>query len=1662
MVISRRSRVILAVAGIVGLAAAVGLESVWGQGARRRHPIVGGMVEGDTALPAEFSKAIEFPTDPRRKKMIEAVQDYISVEQWEEAATTLQVLLDAPDDVLIEVVRRSEDQKEVKVRVSVRKEAERLLGTLPPKGLEHYQMRSGQKAKALLAQAIEESDPQKLALASNRYLYTEAGAEATNLLATYYLDRGSHVTAALCFERLLQREKPEKLPPITLFKAALAFRRAGDKMNEEKIWKHLTAQAPNGVPIGKRIVSLADLSKHLDDQAAAAPFGLYDWPMFRGNAMRSAEGRGGAPFLEESWKSPSFKQDQARDLVMQGVRRLEELGQPILPAFFPIALTVQKKDTDKPVPLIVSRSYWGIHAINGRTGKLEWEMSSPSSTSLEHIVGHLTISSKHPVGPALIHPYQSIERYSVFFENSVLGTLSTDNNCVYLIDDLAVAPFYMHRVPDPWGGIAPMPEEGASLGDKTLTEYARHNRLTAIDLASGKLRWVLGRASKPGTDASKPGQKKLADELEDSFFLGPPLPLGGRLYVLNEKKQDLRLVCIDPRKGPTKPEVSWIQNLASTQHPLTSDPMRRMQAATLAYGEGILVCPTNAGAVLGVDLLSQSLVWAHAYRDQGQPAAVDPRPWRGRPGVVPAQPVPGMGGIMVQNSLSPTTFWKVSAPVIQEGKVVITPPDAKGIHCLNLRDGTLLWKVNKAEDDLYLAGVINGKVLIVGKKSCRALSLKDGVQVWTVDTGLPSGQGVASDNVYYLPLKAAVKSKEPEVCAIDVNTGFILAHTKSRKKADGKMVVPGNLLFYEGLVMSQTVDEVAAYPQLKTILAESDDRIKKNPGDPVGLATRGELRLDKGDIQGAIDDLRQALAAQLPADRVAKVRGKLFESMTELLQRNFGTGEKYLEEYRRLCQVEITPEMTDTERRQAEDEQQRRLANCLCLIAKGREQQGRLVDAFDAYQQFVALVAKQELISVLDEPTVKAPPDVWARHRIEAMIARATPEKLKPLEARITQELSTIRQGEELDKLRQFVATFGANITAGREARFLLAEKLMHVKDPSALLEAEKCLLEVRLRAEEPLWVGRAVEALARLWASKGLVEDEAYCYRLLGREFAHVVIRDGKTGEDFYNEKATDKRFLYRLDEPSPLWQDQQIRGERHNMASPIQHLYCLDVEGEPLPFFQNNRFALNIIAHDFLMTDRANRQVRWKKHLTPTPFAQFCQMGGPNFSPRFSCRAVGHLVVVPLGHRVFGIDPVGQRVLWERSLLGSSGELQHTNMIADQRDNTLLVFYPNGWMLKLGQSLPCDPSYVCLQTRDGLVAVEPTTGRTLWTRSDITGRSQVFGDSDYIFVVEMSPGNTIPNGIQQPGEPATTRVLRAGDGVTVKAPDFTSLYQKRTAILGRQLLVVDKEAGQQVLRLYDILTGQNLWKHSVSTSAVILKSDDPRLAGVVEQNGKTTLFDLRTHKVVLETQVQGKDLEKVQDIYLVQDRWHYYLLFNRPVNQRENPFGGPYANLAPESGLRWLPVNGAVYALDRENGSVRWKLSEDDVKMQTLVMEQFHDLPIMLFTSRNQALIQRGPGRVARVHAEQISVISYSKQTGKLKLRQTELPNARPFHAMNVDLAGGQIDLVSINVKISHTLQGPGRAEPKSAAPQNMAPPLVPGGRMPRPAQIGAGVPR
>jgi len=106
------------------------------------------------------------------------------------------------------------------------------------------------------------------------------------------------------------------------------------------------------------------------------------------------------------------------------------------------------------------------------------------------------------------------------------------------------------------------------------------------------------------------------------------------------------------------------------------------------------------------------------------------------------------------------------------------------------------------------------------------------------------------------------------------------------------------------------------------------------------------------------------------------------------------------------------------------------------------------------------------------------------------------------------------------------------------------------------------------------------------------------------------------------------------------------------------------------------------------------------------------------------------------------------------------------------------------------------------------------------------VNSRAHVFGDDDHVYVVGMGENNAA----------SSSRVFRAYDGVTVKVPDFSALYEKRIRLMGRNLLAADVDVrGVITLRIYDILEGKDKFKHTFPQGTVMMQSEDSRLAGVM-----------------------------------------------------------------------------------------------------------------------------------------------------------------------------------------------------------------------------------
>jgi outer membrane protein assembly factor BamB len=715
-----------------------------------------------------FSHFATLPDDPAAARKLRAAYDYIRTEEWLDAVQLLQGRLVEREDVFVPALRRREDGKPVVVRVSARAEARRILNDLPPKAMAVYELTFGPDARHLLAEAKKTCNAELLAQVVRRYEYTQAGLEALQLLGLHHLDRGHRTLAARCFRQVLERAGSDRLPPLVLFQAALAFRRAGDRARHDRAWKALTVAAPDGLTSGGKQIGLAELRKRIDAFDRPSEPMPSNWLTFRGDAGRSNRAAGGPPRLEKRWQQPTTQDGEARAWLERAVQQQHTNARPVLPGAFPLVAGDR----------VVFRSQRGIVATDLETGELLWE--APSAWGLDTLASDVH-SSPHVSAWVEAHLRSHPQ---VLFENSVLGTLSADRTHVFAVEDVPVLP-----VPNNYAGFRGRGGLGLQLAfAPELTDAVYHNRLLAIDLETGKVVWERGGRSTT---------LRAKDDLADTYFLGPPLSLEGRLYALVEHDQEVTLLCLDGASG----EVQWRQKLATPKNKLLLDGPRRMCVAPLTGAEGILVCPTNAGALVAFDLPTRTLLWAHAYRAEPPPPPPEDEEfhrrarWRRRS--MPAEPPPSLD-----------TNWSAATPVIQGDRVIFTAPDEPAVQCVNLHSGALLWRADRADADLYLAGVHAGRVLLVGAKHCRALRLEDGKEAWKVETGEPAGHGVFSGGSYYLPLRAAEGGK-PAIHALDVAKGAIVG----RMPSSGE--VPGNLLFCRGSVLSQTVDAVRCYPQTK-------------------------------------------------------------------------------------------------------------------------------------------------------------------------------------------------------------------------------------------------------------------------------------------------------------------------------------------------------------------------------------------------------------------------------------------------------------------------------------------------------------------------------------------------------------------------------------------------------------------------------------------------------------------------------------------------------------------------------------------------------------------------------------------------------------------------------------------------------------------------------
>ena len=219
------------------------------------------------------------------------------------------------------------------------------------------------------------------------------------------------------------------------------------------------------------------------------------------------------------------------------------------------------------------------------------------------------------------------------------------------------------------------------------------------------------------------------------------------------------------------------------------------------------------------------------------------------------------------------------------------------------------------------------------------------------------------------------------------------------------------------------------------------------------------------------------------------------------------------------------------------------------------------------------------------------------------------------------------------------------------------------------------------------------------------------------------------------------------------------------------------------------------------------------------------------------------------------------------------------------------------------------------------------------------------------------------------------------------------------------------------------------------------------------------------------MQGRITTEDLKGLKDVLLVHDSEQFYVALNKPIDASK--VGGGLLHNNFNNGSRCLPVNGWFLGIHKNDGQAKlgtreltWKKgdawhSSAPIANQMIVLEQFEQSPILLFTNRHMEILPTGGNRWVSVTQ------SLHKFTGKnlYDSGPRQINGISPmFSAMLMDVKSRTVNLVGFSSvpAVQHYLddgkgpppmpQGamlnPGGVDPKKLAADFLPPPLGFGG--------------
>ncbi|MFK7776689.1 MAG: PQQ-binding-like beta-propeller repeat protein, partial [Gimesia sp.] len=1180
-----------------------------------------------------------------------------------------------------------------------------------------------------------------------------------------------------------------------------------------------------------------------------------NWTMYRGSPSRLSSAEFAVPSAEPVWRFSTIH-DSSRSNQKQGAELetlLQKLGkyrrehlEGVLPAASPLVINDS----------VIFRTQHNLKAVSLSTGKLKWE-TSVSNALYKALLENSQNWDVEFSGP----PRTPLENYLAqrAWQDYTVGHLSTDGNLVYSVEKVGFIAGFYHF---------------SRLDSENILVPKSFNRLMAFELDSGKFAWELGGP-------------RLQNSIDYAghYFLGPPLALNGKLYCLAEEGREIRLLVLDARTGTTL----WTQSLFRSENPiareLTTDrrPMdhiRRRLGLSPSAAHGVIVCQTGAGCTVGIDAVTRRVLWRKMDVGEGE-----------------ISHAAAYSRVTSQNNEG----WAEFSPVIFDDRVLIYSRKLQNLQCLNLYDGRLLWS-RPRRDNLFIATIHKGKILLVGNDQIDAIKTSDGSPAWPKARSIaaPTGRGIVVKNTYFQPVETG------EILSIRLDDGLVLA--RSRIETDS---LPGNLAAARGMLVSQNETEVVGFQSVDTIWKQIQRAsLSKKPEDlALSQLLRGELDLFAGNVDLAMKKIDQSIKIK-PTLRARRLYADMF---LESLDHEFDQNQNQIPKMERLL---------------VDDEQRKRFFQ---ILARNYQQVGNLEAAMQNYIKLSQLKNLFSSIKINRGSFVRT--DRWIRSQLEFITTHASDKERDQIRDFFSRYYSESLVNANQETLERFLLCCG-NLPETQQARVALIghlEKSIRtgsVNEQSQLRRRLMSHLETLKQAKQPLIAAFATAKLAQIYLGGNQIQQAKALIDELVTRWPDVICMDGKTSLQLSRQWKSSPEFQSWQASTSnwPKYSAQVYRGEQskgQNTSLPVE------IIGLSNSVFDNYRLEVGP-AKEFLFAYDGQGKQQWSFSLEQAGIEVPRQSS-------FSARVYQHYLVVNFGSHFIVLDTLNRDAsnqpvfLWQQRLIAGPPSMR--DYISIDRNGVAPVLREyltrNSDRELLGRIGTINEEFICYQVADELIAAELLTGKILWKRQGIITSSRHFGDGNHVIVMTADARTG-----------ARYVVLSAQSGEVLRTfkldPGEFSVFT-----FERYVLTLTPDADKmRRLRLRDLTTESDVWSFQISESTTFTLGQSSEIA-MINPEGVISVLDLRTGEKKVEVKVNpATNITKL--LMLKNSKQYLFFVSVKYIVKKGVSYRTLYSS---------YPFNGVVYSVDRKTRQLTWSLPLD---AQGFDLSQFLDLPVLTFGIR------------------------------------------------------------------------------------------------------------